>query len=601
MSKRYQEGVIRSILARPKELMGVIDFVDSKDFEDVNYKAVYEAMLEIYLEGGNISLPEIALKIGESGGAVNTGWLFNLEGNIGEWVQAAPPTTWAKLLKKESAKDKAVNVLKEGMNKMNEEGSNPLETMDAISTQLTDVSIEATSNQSFDIKDAVEEFKNESQKILETGGKIAAITSAYPTIDYYTQGWAPTHLITIGARTGIGKSVFAINNAIAAMAQGKTVLFFSLEMTRREVISRMVASIALIPIQKIEKAAPLTEDEIERQNHALEFIAQSNLVIDTNPYVTIEYLKRTSIKQSQSEEGLDLIIIDYLQLIANDGRGSRQEAVSEVSRSVKILAKELNVPVMVLVQLNRENRNNEDGDNTPKLHDIRESGAIAQDSNVVILIHRDMEEDAEIIEPKALFILAKNRQGESNKYISVRTRLECSLFIDENQKGQEVMKDLQQAEDNEVNFNSQAHNSPNAQEDAEFGNLFGSESNESGPLSSEYNSEEEGIDFNEDSNSSVETPEFNENESYSPERLNFEGSESPESLNFEGSESSESFDSLQFEESAESEEFDEEQPPTFDTNNDFDDGRFENEGDISIYENLGLSEDDEYGFNGNTY
>lgn len=580
MSKRYQEGVIRSILARPKELMGVIDFVDSKDFEDVNYKAVYEAMLEIYLEGGSISLPEIALKIGEAGGAVNTGWLFNLEGNIGEWVQAAPPTTWAKLLKKESAKDKAINVLKAGMTEMNEEGSNPLETMDSISTQLTDVSIEATSNQNFDIRDAVEEFKNETTKILETGGKIAAITSAYPTIDYYTQGWAPTHLITIGARTGIGKSVFAINNAIAAMAQGKTVLFFSLEMTRREVISRMVASIALIPIQKIEKAAPLTEDEIERQNHALELIASSNLVIDTNPYVTIEYLKRTSIKQSQSEEGLDFIIIDYLQLIANDGRGSRQEAVSEVSRSVKILAKELNVPVMVLVQLNRENRNNEDGDNTPKLHDIRESGAIAQDSNVVILIHRDMEEDAEIIEPKALFILAKNRQGESNKYISVRTRLECSLFIDENQKGQEVMKDIQDNEDDYgTNMGPQAHKSPSAKEDEEFGNLFGSNSN---AFPNEMNNIKE---------NDIEDNNFETNESF-----NFETNDSGENPQYDfesGSEETDSNEDNNFDFENDTENSD---SSLFDTGNGVeDDGRFADEGDISIYGNM-ANDEDEFSF-----
>lgn len=477
--RRFQEGVIRSVLARPSELVNILDIVDTSDFEDVNYKTVYEAMMEVYLEGSSISLPEIALKIGENGGAINTGWLFNLENNIADWVQTAPPATWAKLLKRESSKFKALDVLKAGIAEMSEEGANPLETMDEISTKLTGVSIEATSNQKFDIKDAIEEFKLETNQILETGGKIAAISSAYPTIDHYTHGWAPTHLITVGARTGIGKSVFAINNAMSAMQQGKTVLFFSLEMTRREVISRMVASLAMIPIQKIEKAAPLTDEESVRQEEALAFIANSNLVVDTNPHVTIEYLKRTAIKQAQSEEGLDFIIIDYLQLIANDGKRNRQEAVAEVSRSVKILAKELNVPVMVLVQLNRENRKDE-GDNTPKLHDIRESGAIAQDSNVVILIHRDMEEDSEVIDPKALFIIAKNRQGESNKYISVRTRLECSLFIDENQKGQDVLDEMAEAVENggqESSYDSTDgyQNQYSHGDDEEFGALFGNE------------------------------------------------------------------------------------------------------------------------------
>lgn len=481
-NRRYQEGVIRSLLARPEQLVSVVDILDSNDFEDVNYKLVYESMLQLLLEKKPISLADIALKIGEAGGSIDTGWFFNLETNISQWVQAAPPVTWAKLLKRESSRTKALNVLSEGIKEINDAKVNPLETMGKVSTELTKVSLETTAQEKFDIKDAIDEFRQETEQIQQSGGKIAAISSAYPTIDYYTQGWAPTHLITIGARTGIGKSVFAINNAVTAMAQGKTVLFFSLEMTRREVISRMVASLAMIPIQKIEKAVPLTEDEIQRQNEALEFIAGSNLVIDTNPYVTIEYLKRTAIKQSQSDVGLDFIIIDYLQLIQNEGKKNRQEAVAEVSRSVKILAKELNVPVMVLVQLNREKKDSDEGDNIPKLYDIRESGAIAQDSNVVILIHRDLEQDAEVIDPKGLFIIAKNRQGEANKFITIRTRLECSLFIDDNEKGKKVMEDLAQSIETdgeyEVNLESNAYQQPYSEFDNldmsgdDFGSLF---------------------------------------------------------------------------------------------------------------------------------
>lgn len=452
--KRYQEGLIKSILARPEEIVNVIDYVDSKDFENVNFQIIYESVLELYLEGRTISLPEIALKIGESGGAIDTGWLFNLDSNMAQWIQAAPPKTWAKLLKRESAKYRAKRILEEGLVEIDQENNNPLSTMDVVSSELSKVALDATSGEQFDIADAVDEFEKETKEILKTGGRVTSINSAYPTIDYYTQGWGATHLITIGSRTGVGKSVFAVNNALAAMAQDKTVLFFSLEMTRREILSRMVAALSLIPIQDIEKAAPLTKEEVQRQKDALRQIRESKLKIDTNPNVTIEYIKRTSIKQAQSEDGLDFIIIDYLQLISNDRRVNRQEAVAEVSRSMKILAKELNVPIMILVQLKRENR--DDDDRTPRIYDIRESGAIAQDSNVVILIDRDMEEDSETIDPKATFIIAKNRQGEANKYITVRTRLESSLFIDDNVKGQKLLQDLEEIVerdgDYEINF-----------------------------------------------------------------------------------------------------------------------------------------------------
>lgn len=448
--KRFQEGVIRSILARPSEIRNIVNFVKEDDFEDVNFQLVYNAMIDLFTDGKNISLAEIALKISEKGGAINSGWLFNLENNMIQWVEAAPPSTWAKLLKKESAKQKAINVLKEGIESINNISTNPLVEMDKISTALTKVSVSSASSEKFEIRNAIDNFKKDTVAIQQTEGSIAAISSAYPSIDTFTQGWAPTHLITIGARTGIGKSVFAINNAIAALQQGKSVLFFSLEMTEREVISRMVSSLSMVPIHKIEKAEQLTPEEDELVNDALEFIANSKLTIDTEPHVTIDYLKRTSIREAQSEQGLDFIIIDYLQLIENNGKKNRQEAVSEVSRSVKILAKTLNVPVMVLVQVNRERRE-EEGDQIPKLHDIRESGAIAQDSNVVILIHRNLEEDAESIDPKAIFFIAKNRQGESNKYLTVRTRLECSLFLDDSERAKKRLQEQELAAQNMSN------------------------------------------------------------------------------------------------------------------------------------------------------
>lgn len=481
--KKYQEGLIKSLLARPEEIVNIVDYVDSRDFEDVNFKMVYESILDLFLSKKPVSLPEVALKIGELGGAIDTGWLFNLDNDMAKWVQAAPPKTWAKLLKQESAKFKAAVVLREGLTEIDKTASNPMTIMSDVSDKLSQVALEATSDELFDINKAIDEFENETKEILSSGGKVASINSAYPTIDHYTQGWGATHLITVGARTGVGKSVFAINNAVAAMAQEKTVLFFSLEMTRREVISRIVASLSMIPIQKIEKASPLTEDEKQRQKDALETIRNSKLKIDTNPHVTVQHIKRAAIKQAQSEDGLDFIIIDYLQLISNDGMRNRQEAVADVSRNMKILAKELNVPVMVLVQLNREQRG-DDGDKTPKIYDIRESGAIAQDSNVVILIDRDMDSDEEVIDPKATFILAKNRQGESNKYISVRTRLESSLFIDDNLKGQELLRDLElsveEEGDFEVSFESGDYLVP--QDDfAEFASL-NVDSNEFGEL-----------------------------------------------------------------------------------------------------------------------
>lgn len=457
--KRYQEGLIKSLLARPKEISNVVEYVDSGDFDDVHLKMVYEAILELFLEKKPISLPEIALKIGDTGGTIDTGWLFNLDDNMAKWVQAAPPITWAKLLKKESAKFKAKNAIENAANEISSSKGDPLDVIDSLSGNLTEISVDAVAGGKRTIGDVVDDFEKETKRIIAGEGQVDSINSAYPTIDHYTRGWGATHLITVGARTGIGKSVFAINNAVSAMVQEKSVLFFSLEMTEREVISRMVASISMNTIQDIEKAAPLTKEENQRQKEALEMIRNSKLTIDTKPNVTVEYIKRTAIQQAQSEDGLDFIIVDYLQLIANDKKSNRQEAVADVSRNMKILAKELNVPVMVLVQVNRES--SQDEDDTPKLYQIRESGAIANDSNVVILIDRKKYDDGEMIDPKATFIIAKNRQGEDNVYITVRTRLESSLFVDDNEKGQKLISNMEQAValsgDYEENLESDAY------------------------------------------------------------------------------------------------------------------------------------------------
>jgi replicative DNA helicase len=151
---RYQEGLIKSILARPEEIANVVDYIDSRDFDNINFKLVYEAILELHLEKKPISLPGITLKIGELGGAIDTGWIFNLDNNIAQWVQAAPPQTWARLLKKESARHRAKNILQQGLSEINERKKDPLNLMDKIANELSQVSIDATSDE-----DIIDEFE----------------------------------------------------------------------------------------------------------------------------------------------------------------------------------------------------------------------------------------------------------------------------------------------------------------------------------------------------------------------------------------------------------------------------------------------------------
>jgi replicative DNA helicase len=174
------------------------------------------------------------------------------------------------------------------------------------------------------------------------------------------------------------------------------------------------------------KQGKVSEENKEVLRETSERVSNMKLMIETEPKLTVDAIRAKALRRAQSPQGVDLIVLDYLQLLTPVGNtNSRQEIVADFSRNMKLLAKQLGVPIISLVQLNREKS---DGDENaiPKLDQIRESGAIAQDSDLVILLHRDKSEDGEI--PHTLVILAKHRNGEAGAIVRCHSNLECSLF-----------------------------------------------------------------------------------------------------------------------------------------------------------------------------
>lgn len=221
-------------------------------------------------------------------------------------------------------------------------------------------------------------------------------------------------------------SVFAVNNAVAAARAGKSVLFFTLEMSNEEIDDRIIASMSGVSMSKL-KEGNLTEDDMVLVRKALDELKDMKVTVDSDPRVTVDTIRARAFKQAQSPDGLDLIIVDYLQLIAPVGKfSSRQEAVADISRNMKLTAKTLEVPIIVLVQLNRAKGDDDEENKLPSLDNIRESGSIAMDSDVVILLHRD--DNFDDTTPHTLVILDKNRNGESHKVIRCHSNLECSVF-----------------------------------------------------------------------------------------------------------------------------------------------------------------------------
>lgn len=233
------------------------------------------------------------------------------------------------------------------------------------------------------------------------------------------------HMYLAGDFIPTHNTIFAIMSIVAAARAGKSVLFFSLEMSHEDIIDRIIACMSGVSITKLRNGT-ITDFEKDLVGKASDELKDMKITIDTNPGTTIDAIRSKAFRKAQGSDGLDMVIIDYLQLVPYVGSlRDRQQQVSEISRNIKLTAKSLEVPLMVLVQLNRA-KDDEDDDKMPVLDNIRESGAIAMDSDVVILLHRSSSLDD--VTPPTVVILDKNRNGESHKRIMCHSNLECSLF-----------------------------------------------------------------------------------------------------------------------------------------------------------------------------
>lgn len=247
-----------------------------------------------------------------------------------------------------------------------------------------------------------------------SGSRIPGIATGLVDLDRMTLGLNKTELILIAARPGMGKTSIALNMALyAALHEKKTVAMFSLEMSREQLVMRLLSREAMVPSQNL-LTGRLSEPQWREISSAAQRLSLSNILIDDNPMLSVSDM----LAQCRRIENLDLVVIDYLQLMQSSGSGkswaneSRTQAVSDISRMLKIMAKDLKVPVVCLSQLSRANESRTD--KRPILSDLRESGAIEQDADVVIALYRDGYYNKDIENPNlAEAIILKNRKGST--------------------------------------------------------------------------------------------------------------------------------------------------------------------------------------------
>ena len=289
------------------------------------------------------------------------------------------------------------------------------ETLDKAEAKILNVVKNRKSSEFKQMPEVLTEIEEKLEKLASNKGKISGIPTGFYDLDNLTDGFHENELIIIAARPAMGKTALALNIATnVALKSKKSVIIFTLEMRAEQLVTRMISSLGQVEAKKLQNGS-LNSNDWQRVNEAMSQLSDTNIYIDDSPGVTIGDIKAKSRRIASSDENVGIILIDYLTLIGSMGRysGNRQQEVSEISRALKTLALELKIPVVTLAQLSRtpELRENK----RPVLSDLRESGSIEQDADLVAFIYRDdyYNEASKIDDnmSKTEIIIRKNRNG----------------------------------------------------------------------------------------------------------------------------------------------------------------------------------------------
>jgi replicative DNA helicase len=343
--------------------------------------------------------------------------------------------SYVRIVRDKSLMRQLLSVCDMGMIEASDQSREALDVLNQVTSRLTEISEHAVTGGFSDISAIVKDSFGSIDALYEQGREVTGLATHYIEFDRMTSGLQDSELIIIAARPSMGKTAWAINIAEnAAVRGGKVVAVFSLEMSKSSLLRRMLASQALVNSKAIQTGM-LMRDDRAKLIKGLELLMESKIFIDDTPGITLAEMRAKARRLKQQQNGqLDLIVIDYLQLMtgaSSNAKGfeNRTQEVSAISRGLKALAKEMKVPVVALSQLSRASEQR-GGDKKPLLSDLRESGSIEQDADVVCFIHREeyYDRENEDLKGKAEIIIAKQRNGPTGSvhlaYLADYTRFE---------------------------------------------------------------------------------------------------------------------------------------------------------------------------------
>ena len=409
-SVEAEQSVIGSMIIDREAIVVASGLLRKEDFYGKQYGVVFEAMTELNDEGKPVDLITLQNRLREKDVPPEVSSLEFVRDLITAVPTSANVKYYANIVAEKATLRKLIRLNEEIANTCYA-GKESLEyILEDTEKKIFELLQKRNSSDYVPIREVVMNAMNRIEAASRNKGVVTGIPTGFIDLDYRTAGMQPSDLILVAARAFMGKTAFVLNIAqYVAFKQNETVAIFSLEMSKEQLVNRLFSLESKVDSQHI-RTGNLTDPEWEKLIESAGIIGKSKLIIDDTPGISISEL-RSKCRKYKLEHGLKMIIIDYLQLMSGSGRtDSRQQEISDISRSLKALARELSVPVMALSQLSRavEQR----PDHRPMLSDLRESGAIEQDADVVMFIYRDdyYNKDTEL-KGVAEIIIAKQRNG----------------------------------------------------------------------------------------------------------------------------------------------------------------------------------------------
>lgn len=429
----FEEAVLGAMLIEPNCVDEAMEELTSGCFYDPRHRMIFEAMVSLVNEHVPLDILPVSQKLKETGNLEAIGGtvaLANLSQKIGA---AAHVDYYIKILKQKCIQRDLITASFDILKNSYDDSVNVDDLIDSAQTKIFAAIQNNVKKEVQEIGSVIRMAIDDIEKMQDQTG-YSGVPSGYPSIDKITMGWQNSDLIILAARPSVGKTAFALNIARnAAVDFNMPVAVFSLEMPAIQLAKRLMTSETSLSADKIKGGVKLEDYEWDQLNYKLKALSRAPFYVDDTPSLPVTEF-RTKAKRLVKNNGVRLIIVDYLQLMQGPAelRGMREQEVAAISRTLKATAKELDVPIIALSQLSRNAVQREKSNGRPQLSDLRESGSIEQDADMVIFIHRpDYLGLSESPEGKELtqIIIAKHRNGEIAD-IPMRFKSEKVRFVE---------------------------------------------------------------------------------------------------------------------------------------------------------------------------